>query len=224
MGICHSNTHIRQGAVHPEQDLRNNNRAQEAEEANLTITTTTRPPPHNNTAATATGATNRRRKQPAATPLRRQKVSRIEYTPIVKAEKDRFKFSCPLCFCYFAKTILSTSCCSNYTCYTCALEHSKNHGLPRKAKQLPERLQNVPCPHCNTANVQLKYVAPEDAVRSYDTSPATKLRLLEGSLEDSLRIDDEVPEQDSSSEEEGLSPVRSVEESVRMDSAALVVA
>jgi hypothetical protein len=208
MGTCTSTTNVRQAAVHPENNAINN--------TNNTNNNTTngRPPPHNNqpvevdvlnhrTNHTSAGSYRRRKPPPAATPLRRQKVPQIDYTPIVKAEKDKYKFSCPLCFCYFADTILTTSCCSNYTCYTCALEHSKTHGLYKKSKQLPERLQNVPCPHCNTANVQLKYVAAGDQVRSYDTSPATQAR-LNGDLNRKLstELKEETPEHDSSDEED----------------------
>ena len=114
----------------------------------------------------------------AYTPLRQVKAPSIDYTPVVKADKDRFKFSCPLCFCYFADTILTTSCCGNYICYECGLSHAKQKGgAPDKAKALPERLKGVPCPHCNTDGVQFAYVGAEDGVRSYDTSPATKLRM-----------------------------------------------
>jgi hypothetical protein len=200
MGQCSSTNKLRQGAVHPERDQ--------------VTTIAGRPPPHNrHLAITNERRTTKKKPVIAATPLRRQKVATIDYTPIVQSEKDRYKYSCPLCFCYFADTILTTSCCCNYTCYTCALDHSKNHGVDKKSKQLPERLNGVPCPHCNTANVQFKYVAAEDKVRSYDTSPATKLRMNGGDLNTPSKILQIVdtkrngPEVDSSSEEEN-SPKR----------------
>ena len=174
MGLCQSSQKLRQGAVHPEF----------VQHPNETLPLH-RPPQHNNhPQPVATKKTTNRRRQPNATPLRPKKVSRIDYTPIAKSEKDRYKYSCPLCFCYFTDTILTTSCCSNYTCYQCALDHSKNHGVAPKAKHLPETMKGVPCPHCNTADVQLKYVTSTDEIRSYDTSPATKLRLEGGSVDE----------------------------------------
>jgi|TARA_B110000208_G_C11587711_1_gene365054 hypothetical protein len=93
------------------------------------------------------------------------------------------------------------------------LDHAKNHGVSAKSKHLPEKMQGVPCPHCNSDNVQLKYVSSGDKVRSYDTSPATKLRLGEGCevveldqniiTTPNLRISNkETPEVDSSSSDE----------------------
>ena len=112
------------------------------------------------------------------TPLRPAKVNSIDYTPQAQPDIDRFKYSCPLCFCYFSETILTTSCCNNYICYGCALEHARHKKLiPETASVLPEKLKNAPCPHCNTAGVQLSYVSSSATVRHYDTSPATKLLL-----------------------------------------------
>ena len=246
MGACNS-TKLRQGAVHPEVHQLNNNDPNDTEPA-LTLR---RPPPHNGqhitTTTTTTKKTTNKRRQRESTPLRPTRVQRIDYTPIAKAERDQYKFACPLCFCYFTDTILTTSCCSNYTCYQCALDHAKSHDLPKKSKHLPNKLINVPCPHCNTANVQLKYVSSDDQVRSYDTSPATKMRLEgEGERErkteretDEEAEEEEVtscsprvnnveklemkPEMDSSSDE-GSSPAKFIDEEESRKSSAAVVA
>ena len=120
----------------------------------------------------------RQRARPAGTPLRPIATATIDYTPVAKADRERFKYSCPLCFCYFDETILVTSCCGNYTCYECSLDHVKQKGgVGPRSTVLPAKLNGVPCPHCNTEGVQFSYVSTQSEVRSYDTSPATKARM-----------------------------------------------
>ena len=120
----------------------------------------------------------RHRARAAGTPLRPVATATIDYTPVAKADRERFKYSCPLCFCYFAETILVTSCCGNYTCYSCSLDHAKQKGgVTAKSTVLPTKLKGVPCPHCNSGGVQFAYVSAKAEVRSYDTSPATKARM-----------------------------------------------
>ena len=138
-----------------------------------------RPPrPRNRHSQQPRRAQKSRRSRPAGTPLRPVATATIDYTPVAKAERERFKYSCPLCFCYFDETILVTSCCGNYTCYSCSLDHAKQKGgVAAESAVLPARLKGVPCPHCNTDGVQFAYVAAKAEVRCYDTSPATKARM-----------------------------------------------
>ena len=131
----------------------------------------------------------RSRPRYAGTPLRPIATATIDYTPVAKADREKYKYSCPLCFCYFADTILVTSCCGNYACYECSLDHAKQKGgVHAKSKVLAAELKGVPCPHCNSPNVQFAYASSKDVVRSYDTSPATKARMAKlGDSESSPR-------------------------------------
>lgn len=54
------------------------------------------------------------------TPMRPPpKSESVDYTPMAGSD---FKYYCPLCMLYFKGTILETSCCKNYVCYSCALD------------------------------------------------------------------------------------------------------
>jgi len=99
-------------------------------------------------------------------------------TPLGK-DKDVFKYYCPICFIYF-KDIYRSTCCRNYVCENCALEHistkSKNdeeyYTVPLK------RLDNIPCPSCGSDHVLFEKVTEQEIPRSYQESPHTKSLLM----------------------------------------------
>lgn len=103
----------------------------------------------------------------------------IDYTPMGD-DKNVFKFFCPLCFRNFKCGILSTECCNNYVCYGCATGFLEGkYGLPDKLEQVPVKLPaKMPCCHCNTIGLSLKYVSSNATPRNYTDSPETQ-RLLE---------------------------------------------
>jgi hypothetical protein len=91
-----------------------------------------------------------------ATPQHDNRSQRVEHTPL-GAEKDTFKFYCPLCMCY-STDILATTCCKNYTCRHCEaqiLQYVKSNDPA------------VACPHCATVGFQLVSVSPDSLPRDY---------------------------------------------------------
>lgn len=127
-------------------------------------------------------------------PALRKGVDYIE-TPM-GAERDVFKFYCPICMFYY-KDILATACCKNYLCYTCAVGYIKGKGeleesaslgyaVPQPPEnnssgtdaeedmdyQIPAQLPSMPCPHCNSNNVQLGRVSRDSPLRNYSDSPS----------------------------------------------------
>ena len=114
-----------------------------------------------------------------ATPQRTACASlSIDHTP-QGLEIEQFKYFCPLCMLYF-RDVLTTSCCSNYVCYGCALQCVRGkHGVGASATSIPARLSaDQECMHCRTSGLKLAYAQSEDLVRSYDDSPNTKKLLM----------------------------------------------
>jgi len=127
----------------------------------------------------------------------------IDYTETpMGAEKETFKFYCPLCMFYY-KDILGTACCKNYVCYTCAVEYIKGKGdsptgggamryaVPQASPpnenlgtdietdmdyDIPSQLPSMPCPHCQSNDVQLARVSRDSPLRNYNTSPGAGAR------------------------------------------------
>jgi len=99
-------------------------------------------------------------------------------TPMGK-DKEVFKYYCPICFIYF-KDIFRSSCCRNYVCENCALDH-----ISTKSKNDEEyytvpltRLDGIPCPSCGSDHVIFEKVTEQEIPRSYQESPHTKNLLM----------------------------------------------
>lgn len=140
-------------------------------------------------------------KAEATTTPEKQKLCKgVDYseTPI-GAEKDTFKFYCPLCMFYY-KDMLGTACCKNHVCLTCASEYNKGKGEPTWAVlgggvangsniaggnstneeldyHIPAYMSSMACPHCGTANVQLGKIANDAPLREYHSSPRSPIDL-----------------------------------------------
>ena len=67
----------------------------------------------------------------------------IDYTPM-GADKERYKFFCPLCMCHFPE-IYGSLCCSNYICHSCVMEYTETNDSAA-----------VSCPHCCANQLQVR--------------------------------------------------------------------
>jgi hypothetical protein len=99
-------------------------------------------------------------------------LARVEYTP-VGAEKDVYKYYCPLCM-FYCQEVQETDCCYNYICYQCALQYVAGKGrVDKNIKSIPKSLTGVSCPHCATNDLVLKEVCKSAPVRLYHDTPPT---------------------------------------------------
>jgi len=97
-------------------------------------------------------------------------LARVEYTP-VGAEKDVYKYYCPLCMFYYQE-VQESNCCKNYICYQCAVQYvAGKGGVDKNIKRLPATLPPVSCPHCATDNLKLNAVCKSATVRLYHDTP-----------------------------------------------------
>jgi hypothetical protein len=88
------------------------------------------------------------------------KHQRVEHTPL-GAEKETFKFYCPLCMCY-STDILATTCCKNYTCRHCEAQI---------LQYVQAKSPMVACPHCASVGFRLETVSPDSPPRDYCGTP-----------------------------------------------------
>lgn len=102
----------------------------------------------------------------------------IDHTP-KGPERESYKYFCPVCMLYF-RDVLTTSCCRNYVCYSCALQFVRGkHGVDSEASAIPVQLaKEQECMHCRSAGLQLEYAQVDQLVRSYDDSPNTRKLLM----------------------------------------------
>ena len=110
----------------------------------------------------------------------------ISFTPTNEDQNAQFKRYCPLCMCYF-RTILETTCCANYTCYSCALSYCKQQkACSKSSKGIPVSLpKQTPCPHCALPGCKFNVVeSTEEKLRTYSdeltfTPSPVKARLVQ---------------------------------------------
>lgn len=92
----------------------------------------------------------------------------------VGAERDVFKYYCPICMLYF-KEIYKSSCCGHYICFSCVnlLQHKagRNYSVAMDCRLLTS------CPLCRSDGVLLNHVVNETP-RSYEDSPRARDLLL----------------------------------------------
>jgi hypothetical protein len=97
-------------------------------------------------------------------------LNRVEYTPM-GAEKEVFKYYCPLCMFYYEE-VQQSGCCKNYICYQCAVQYVAGKGaVGTNIKSLPKSLKSISCPHCATDDLELTTVCKSAAVRLYHDTP-----------------------------------------------------
>ena len=85
-----------------------------------------------------------------------------ENFPTAKAERDIYKYACPVCLLYF-NSVLVSSCCGNYICRFCIGD------LARKAKKDVDYV--IRCTHCMTDDYKLNDVDPQAPIKLYTDTP-----------------------------------------------------
>ena len=112
-----------------------------------------------------------------SSPLLAGMDSSIDLTPRDDDDARIFKYYCPLCMCHFANTTYQP-CCSNYTCYSCAVSYLQSKGvLSPDDYLLPMTVPRwLDCCHC-TQSLQDTMFIPvnsDDDVKSYQDDEAYK--------------------------------------------------
>lgn len=114
----------------------------------------------------------------------------LDHTPIGE-ESEVFRFYCPLCMMYFTH-IFETTCCHNYSCYTCALSYVNSKESTKSPTLLLDH-SSLNCPHCVSKGFSFEFVSERAHARQYSDSPTTATRLKQQSqnrLHSPLRVGD----------------------------------